>query len=135
MSPWFIFALLLGPFLLFTAWIVAAQLRGRFAKPERTRTEPDFLQRHATLLIFTLVAGLSFLKAGIIGLIAAAIVVLILSLVAALIVTALEGRKLRSNSELATSDENRGDEALEPFLLRFWRNLRSAIPELMSYVS
>lgn len=136
MSLWVILTLLFGPFALFVAWVLIAQMRGEFSKPQPIRAEPDFFQRHATLMIFVLAVGWSYFKAGVSGVIAAAIVVLLLTLLAAVIVTVLQGRKHRLRREDGSRQGDGTDrEPLRPFVQRFAKNFRTAIPELMSYVS
>ena len=129
MSLWVILTLLFGPFALFVAWVLIAQMRGDFSRPRPTRTEPDFFQRHATLMIIVLAVGWSYFKAGVSGVIAAAIVVLLLTLLAAVIVTVLEGRRHRSRREDGSCHGGGTDsEPLGPFVQRFAKKLPNRHP-------
>jgi hypothetical protein len=135
-SPWFILLWVLGPFVVFTAWLVIAQLRGRFGEPEQQqqRTKPDFLQRHATLLAIGLVllAGASI--GGVRGLLVSAVLLLVLGLLTAVILTFVEGRRYRSQVRvIQTSGEQLANLQLDPLPRRFIRNLRSAITEWPRY--
>jgi hypothetical protein len=134
MSPWLIFAVVLGPLAVGTVWISIGQLRGWFV--EREDGKPDFFQRHGTsgIILLFLLGGL--LAGGPIGVVVSALLLLSLSLITAVIMTAFDGRRHRSRLRaLQASGGNLQDLHLDRWAQRFGRNFRQAINEWLSFWS
>ena len=127
MDPWAIFLLVLGPFAVFAVWAVTAQVLGRFDKPEPVRTEPGFVQRHETAIVYVFAAVVSFVIAGPWGIIAAVTLFVLLAFIGALMQTLMEGSESKSRKRKEdTGDTSTLPTPSLPFHRRFAHNLRKA---------
>jgi hypothetical protein len=103
---------------------------------QREDGKPDFFQRHGTsgIILLFLLGGL--LVGGLLGVVVSASLLLFLSLITAVIMTALDGRRHRSQLRaLQASGGNPQDLHLDRWPERFDRNFRGAINEWLSFWS
>lgn len=99
------------------------------SEPTPHRDKRDFLQRNATTVGIVLVLGFSLITGGPIGLLVAAVVLLLLALVLALVVTCVQAiLPFDPTSSLSTSG-GRITSPL-PFHRRLWRNFLIGLEDL-----
>jgi hypothetical protein len=98
-------------------------------EPGPHRDQRDFLQRHATAVGIVLVLGYSLFVGGLVGLLAAAVVLLVLAFVLGLIVTCIQSfRPFDPTSSLSTSGSRITSPM--PFHRRLWRNFLIGLTDL-----
>jgi hypothetical protein len=103
--------------------------RKAMSEPSPNRDERDFLQRHATTVAISFVLGYSLFVGGVIGLLVAAVVLLVLAFVLGLIVSCIQALKpFDSTSSLSTSGGRITSPM--PFHRRLWRNFLIGLTDL-----
>jgi hypothetical protein len=103
--------------------------RAGMSEPSHRPDNRDFLQRHATTIGIALVLGYGLIAGGVLGLLVAAVVLLLLAFVLGLIVTCIQaGRPFDPTSSLSTSGGRITSPM--PFHRRLWRNFLIGLTDL-----
>jgi hypothetical protein len=99
------------------------------SEPRPNPDERDFLQRHDTTVGIALVLGYSLIVGGVLGLLVAAVVLLVLAFVLGLIVTCAQAfRPFDPTSSLSASGGRITSPM--PFHRRLWRNFLIGLTDL-----